>query len=277
MRTTRLRSGLDVPVLGQGTWHMAEDPALWKREVEALRAGIDLGMTLIDTAEMYADGGAETLVAQAIAGHRDEVFLVSKVLPNNASPRRMLGACEASLQRLGTDWIDLYLLHWRGSTPLAAVVETFQQLQQQGHIRYWGVSNLDTDDLHELLEVDGGPQLQTNQVLYNLARRGIEFDLLPLCREREVPIMAYSPIEQGRVLKNRVVRRIASEHGATPAQVALAWVLRQPAVIAIPKAGTLAHVHENAGALEVQLRQADLAALDEAFPPPKHAVPLEML
>jgi len=269
---------MKMPMLGQGTWHMAEDPRRRNQEVEALRAGIDLGMTLIDTAEMYADGGAETLVGEAIAGRRDDVFLVSKVLPNNSSPRRMVGACEASLRRLGTDWIDLYLLHWRGSTPLASVVETFQQLQQWGRIRQWGVSNFDVAEMEDLLQVDGGRQLATNQVLYNLTRRGIEYDLLPLCaRELNVPIMAYSPIEQGRVLANRVVRHIASEHDATPAQVALAWALRQPAVIAIPKAGTLAHVRENAGALEVQLSHADFTALDEEFPPPKRATPLEML
>lgn len=269
---------MKMPVLGQGTWHMAENPRRRKQEIEALRAGIDLGLTLIDTAEMYADGGAETLVGEAIAGRRDEVFLVSKVLPNNASPRRMLSACEGSLRRLGTDRIDLYLLHWRGSTPLAVVVETFQDLQRRGHIREWGVSNFDVEDMQELLDVSGGQKVRTNQVLYNLTRRGIEYDLLPWCqRELALPIMAYSPIEQGRVLADTVVRRIASEHAATPAQVALAWVLRDAGVIAIPKAGTAAHVRENHAALDLQLSRTDVDALDKEFPPPTRATPLEML
>ncbi|WP_050470247.1 aldo/keto reductase [Herbaspirillum chlorophenolicum] len=273
----RLRNGDQVPALGQGTWNMGESAAQAAAEVKALQAGMELGMTLIDTAEMYADGGAERIVGRAIAGRRDEVYVVSKVLPHNASRRGTIAACEASLKRLGTDRLDLYLLHWRGSHPLSATVEAMQALVAQGKIRGWGVSNLDTDDIDELLEEDNGGQCLTNQVLYNLSRRGIEYDLLPESLERGVPIMAYSPIEQGRILKNTALSAIAQRHGVTPAQVALAWVLRQPGVIAIPKASDKEHVRQNRACLDITLAGTDLKELDAAFPPPRRKQPLAML
>ncbi|MFB5085376.1 aldo/keto reductase [Symbiobacterium thermophilum] len=275
--TLSLPSGEWVPVLGQGTWTMGESRRSRREEAEALRLGLDLGMTLIDTAEMYADGGAEEVVAEAIAGRRDEVFLVSKVLPGNASRRGTIEACERSLRRLRTDRIDLYLLHWRGRHPLAETLEAFAELVRAGKIRYWGVSNFDTGDMEELTGLPGGAAVATNQVLYNLSRRGIEYDLLPWCRERRIPIMAYSPIEQGRILENTVLRRVAARHGATPAQVALAWLLRQKDVMVIPKAGRPEHVRENRAALDLELTAEDLAELDRAFPSPTRKVPLEML
>jgi diketogulonate reductase-like aldo/keto reductase len=277
LRTAELPSGETVPVLGQGTWHMAEDPRRRKDEIAALRAGIDLGLTLIDTAEMYADGEAEVLVGEAIDGRRSEVFLVSKVLPQNATERGAVAACERSLSRLGTNYLDLYLLHWRGSVPLKATLEAFAVLIAAGKIRHWGVSNFDVDDMDDLWNTPGGRTASTDQVLYNLSRRGIEYKLMPWCRGRGIPIMAYSPIEQGRLLGHQALRRVAERHDATPAQVALAWVLRQDGVIAIPKAGTVDHVHENRRALELELKQQDLAALDRAFPPPTRAQPLDML
>ncbi len=275
--TLSLPSGERVPVLGQGTWMMGESRRSRREEVEALRLGLDLGMTLIDTAEMYADGGAEEVVAEAIAGRRDQVFLVTKVLPGNASRRGTIEACERSLRRLRTDRIDLYLLHWRGRYPLAETLEAFAELVRAGKIRYWGVSNFDTDDMAELTGLPGGAAVATNQVLHNLSRRGIEYDLLPWCRERRIPIMAYSPIEQGRILGNPALRRVAARHGATPAQVALAWLLRQKDVMVIPKAGRREHVRENRAALDLELTAEDLAGLDRAFPPPTRKVPLEML
>lgn len=272
-----LPSGQPVPILGQGTWYMGDDRGRRADEVAALRLGLELGMTLIDTAEMYGSGAAEEVVAEAIVGRRDEVFLVSKVLPSNASRRGTVAACERSLKRLGTDRLDLYLLHWRGQYPLAETLEAFQALQKDGKIRHWGVSNLDTDDMEELFGLAGGSACATNQVLYNLSRRGIEFDLLPWCRQRKMPIMAYSPIEQGRILGHAELKRIAAAHQATPAQVALAWLLRQDGMIVIPKAGTQAHVKENRGALDVRLTKEDQAALDRAFPPPTRKRGLEML
>lgn len=264
MRTTTL-GNQQVPVIGQGTWYMGEDPGLRQREVAALQQGIDLGLTLIDTAEMYAEGGAEKVVGQALVGRRDEVFLVSKVYPHNASRKGAIAACERSLQRLGTEHIDLYLLHWRGQYPLEETVEAFERLRDAGKIGRWGVSNFDTDDLQELND----PACATNQVLYNPEQRGIEFDLLPWCREHSVPVMAYCPLAQaGRLLRHPVLTRIAEAHGATPAQVSLAWVTRQDGVIAIPKAVEPRHVQLNAGAARLQLRDDDLRALDEAFPPP---------
>ena len=277
MRSARLPSGESVPVLGQGTWGMGEHARRAADEALALRLGLDLGMTLIDTAEMYGDGGAEEVVADAIAGRRNEVFLVSKVLPQNAGRRRAVEACERSLRRLGTDRIDLYLLHWRGSVPLAETLEAFAELQAAGKIRLWGVSNLDTDDMDELADMPGGSECATNQVLYNLTRRGIEFDLLPWCRKRSMPIMAYSPIEQGRLLGEAALNRVAARHNATAAQVALAWLLHEPDMIAIPKASTPAHVRDNRAALDLRLTRDDLADLDNAFPPPKRKRPLEML
>lgn len=275
--TVKLRNGLAMPTLGQGTWNMGESPAAAAAEVKALQAGIELGMTLIDTAEMYGDGGAEKIVGKAIAGKRDGLFLVSKVLPQNASKRGTIAACEASLKRMGTDYLDLYLLHWRGSHPLGATVEALETLVDQEKIRGWGVSNLDTDDIDELLEEDNGDQCLTNQVLYNLSRRGIEFDLLPESLERGVPIMAYSPIEQGRILKNAGLVEVAERHQMTPAQIALAWVLRNPGVIAIPKAATLQHVQDNRAVLDITLSTADLKTLDAAFPAPRRKQALAML
>lgn len=275
--TTPLPSGETIPVLGQGTWFMGEEARHAADEAAALRLGIDLGMTLIDTAEMYGDGGAEEVAADAIAGRRDDVFLVSKVLPQNASRKGTIAACERSLKRLGTDVIDLYLLHWRGSVPLRDTVDAFETLRQGGKIRHWGVSNFDIADMVELFAMPGGRNCATNQVLYNLTRRGIEFDLLPWCQEQATPIMAYSPIEQGRMLNHAALKAVASQYGATPAQVALAWVLRQDGVIAIPKAVTPEHVRENRLAADLRLTGDDLAALDKAFPPPARKRALEML
>lgn len=255
---------------------MAEKPAQRAAEIAALRAGVELGLTLIDTAEMYADGQAEQLVGEAIRGLREQVFLVSKAYPQNASHQRLPLACEASLKRLGTDYLDLYLLHWRGSVPLAETVEAMEQLVAAGKIRRWGVSNLDTADLQELLAA-GGAACATDQVLYNLTRRGPEHDLLPWLADHKIPTMAYSPVEQGRLLKNKQLREIAANLGATPAQVALAWVLRQDHVLAIPKAGHVAHVHENRAAADLRLSASDLAALEAVSPRPSQRRPLEML
>ena len=276
MRYIDLPSGDAISVLGQGTWGMGEGGSR-DDEVASLRLGIDLGMTLIDTAEMYGEGGAEEVVGTAIAGRRDEVFLVSKVYPHNASRRGTIAACERSLRRLGTDHLDLYLLHWRGGARLEETLEAFNTLQQSGKIRQFGVSNFDLGDMQEWWQLPGGSATATNQVLYNLTRRGIEYDLLPWCRERGLPIMAYSPIEQGRLLGRRELQAVAARHGATPAQVALAWVLRQDGVSAIPRAGTPAHVRENRAALDLRLTEQDLAALDRAFPQPTGPRPLEML
>jgi diketogulonate reductase-like aldo/keto reductase len=255
---------------------MAEDRGRRADEIAALRLGVDLGLTLVDTAEMYADGGSEELVGEAIAGRRDEVFLVSKVLPVHATRHGTIRACKQSLRRLGTDRIDLYLLHWRGSVPLRDTVEGFLDLVADGLIRYWGVSNFDVDDMIELLGVPNGSEVQTNQVLYNLMCRGIEYDLLPWCVNRSIPIMAYSPIEQGRLLRDPNVVAVARRHGVTPAQIALAWVLRNDHVIAIPKAGTPEHVRENREALDIEFSALDFAALDSAFPPPTEKQPLEV-
>jgi diketogulonate reductase-like aldo/keto reductase len=277
VRTTSLPSGEQVPVLGQGTWHMGESARARKTEAAALRAGLDLGLSLIDTAEMYANGGAEEVVAEAVATRRDETFIVSKVLPENATERGTIAACERSLKRLKTDRIDLYLLHWRGSPPLAGTLKAFAALKHDGKIRHWGVSNFDLSDMEELFALPGGRDCASNQVLYNLRRRGIEHDALPWCQQHKIPIMAYSPVEQGRLLDHRALAAIAKAHGATPAQVALAWAMRATGVIAIPKAGTVAHVQENRAALDLALTKDDLAALDRAFPPPKGPRPLEML
>jgi diketogulonate reductase-like aldo/keto reductase len=275
--TIPLPSGEAIPILGQGTWGMAQHARCRADEIAALRLGIDLGMTLIDTAEMYADGAAEELVGEALAGRRDGVFLVSKVLPANSTRRGTIAACEATLRRLRTDRLDLYLLHWRGRPPLAETLEAFAALIRAGKIRHWGVSNFDTDDMEELAGLAGGAAVAANQVLYNLTRRGIEYDLVPWCRARKVPIMAYSPIEQGRLLGHAELRKVAARHNVTPAQAALAWVVRHEGVLAIPKAGTLAHVRENRAALDLRLTQEDLAALDRAFPPPSRKKPLEVL
>ena len=264
---------LDIPRLGQGTWHMGEggDRAA---EVAALRLGIELGMTLLDTAEMYGDGGAEEVVADAMDGQRDKVFLVSKVYPHNATRGGVPAACERSLRRLRTDRLDLNLLHWRGGTPLAETIEAFERLQAEGKIRAWGVSNFDVDDLQELPP----GACATNQVLYNLGSRGIEFDLLPWCREHGMPVMAYSPVGQGgALLRHPALRQVAVRHEATPAQVALAWTLSHPGVVSIPKASDPAHVRLNAAAAAVVLTPEDHATLDAAFPPPRRKRALEML
>jgi diketogulonate reductase-like aldo/keto reductase len=277
VRTTMLPSGESIPVLGQGTWHMAEKSRRRADEIAALRLGIDLGMTLIDTAEMYADGGAEELVGEAIDGRRHEVFLVSKVLPQNATRRGTVAACDRSLMRLGVDEIDLYLLHWRGMVPLEETLDAFDQLIGLGKIRHWGVSNFDVDDMEELLDLPSGSEVATDQVLYNLARRGIEYDLLPWCQRRGLPIMAYSPIEQGQVLRHPALKVIAERHpGVTPAQVALAAVLSQDGVCAIPQSAKPEHVRENRGAVDVHLTSRDFADLDRAFPPPTRKQPLAM-
>jgi diketogulonate reductase-like aldo/keto reductase len=268
LRTTLLPSGESVPVLGQGTWHFGEHLSRRADEIAALRLGLDLGLSLIDTAEMYGDGLAEEIIAAAIAGRRDDAFIVSKVLPWHASRDETVAACERSLNRLATDRLDLYLLHWRGRTPLPETLSAFSTLLQAGKIRYWGVSNFDVDDLEELVLLECGRDVTTDQVPYNLERRGVEFDLLPWCRARGIPMMAYSPIEQGHLLHIPILQSIAKRHGASPAQIALAWVLRHPDVIAIPKAGTPAHVKENHDALAIRLTNEDYADLDRAFPPP---------
>jgi diketogulonate reductase-like aldo/keto reductase len=277
MRKTMLPSGEAVPILGQGTWFMGDKPRQRNDEIASLQLGLDLGMTLIDTAEMYGEGAAEELVGEAIGDRREDVFLVSKVLPSNATRRGTIAACERSLARLKTDWLDLYLLHWRGGTPLAETLAAFEELVRTGKIRHWGVSNFDAGDMKELVRLRGGSSAATNQVLYNLTRRGIEHDLLPWCQEHGMPVMAYSPIEQGRLLGHRALQEVAKRHAATPAQVSLAWVLRQDRVIAIPKAGTATHVRENRGALDIELTAEDIKALDRAFPPPTGPQALEML
>lgn len=277
MRTTTLPSGEKVPVLGQGTWGFGEDPARRQDEIDALRFGIDVGMQLIDTAEMYGDGAAEQLIGEAIGGRRDQIFIVDKVLPQNATRKGTVAACERSLRRLATDRIDLYLLHWRGAVPLEQTLAAFDDLIRAGKIRHWGVSNFDVADMEEVLDGAGGSAVASDQVLYNLTRRGVEYDLMPFCGQRNIPIMAYSPLEQGRLLREPALQRIADAHSATPAQIALAWVLRKESLVAVPKAGTPEHVRQNRMALDIQLTRDELAALDHAFPPPAHAVPLEMI
>ena len=274
-----LPGGETIPALGQGTWMMAERRSRRTDEVAALQAAVDQGMAVIDTAEMYADGAAEELVGEALESRRSEIFLVSKVMPQNASRRGTIAACEASLRRLRTDRIDLYLLHWRGRIPLVETLAAFDTLQRDGKIRYWGVSNFDVDDLDELTvsAFRATSPVAANQVLYNLKRRGIEFDLLTKCRIDGVPIMAYSPLEQGRLLKNTTLTAIAERLNATAAQVALAWILRQPGVIAIPKAGHVDRVHENRGATGIRLQASDLAELDRVFPTPTKKRRLEMI
>ena len=272
----RLPGGEEVPALGQGTWYMGERGADAKAEAAALRAGLDLGLALIDTAEMYADGGAERVVGQTIAGRRDEVFLVSKVYPHNASRQGCIAACERSLARLGTDRIDLYLLHWRGSVPLAETVAGMEALLAAGKIRSWGVSNFDLADMEELWRAGGG--CATNQVLYNPEHRGIEFDLMAWQSQRRVPVMAYTPLGQaGKLLRAKALATVAARHGATPAQVALAWSIRSGNVIAIPKASSLAHVRANAAAAALRLTADDLAAIDAGFPPPRRKLALATL
>jgi len=276
VRRVALPDGTNVSALGQGTWKMAERPGRRAEEVEALRLGIELGMTLIDTAEMYGEGEAEILIGEAIKGKRDDVFLVSKVYPYNASRQGVADACDRSLRRLNTDCLDLYLLHWRGSVPLTETVEGFETLRRTGKIRRWGVSNFDVGDMEELFRA-GGKACAANQILYNLSRRGPEYDLMPWMAEKRIPVMAYSRIEQGRLLRPSALEGIARKHDATIFQVALAWVLRRPDVIAIPKAGSAEHVRENRGALDITLDAGDLAAIDGSFKPPRRTTPLEMI
>ena len=278
MRQIALPDGTKVPAIGQGTWKMGEGQRSARDEVAALRLGIELGMTLIDTAEMYGDGASEEVVGQAIAGQRDRVFVVSKVYPHNASRTGVPAACARSLKRLGTDVIDLYLLHWRGGVPLAETVAAFQELKTKGKIRAWGVSNLDPGDMAELLGVAGGMSCAVNQVLYSPEHRGIEFDLLGWLGQTRIPAMAYSPVGQGgRLLRNPALAAVARRHDASPAQIAIAWGLRHPHVISIPKSGDAAHVRTNAAAGEITLTDHDLAEIDAAFAPPRRAVPLAML
>lgn len=275
IRSVVLPSGERVPALGQGTWQMAESGAARAEEIATLRLGLDLGLTLIDTAEMYGDGRAEELVAEAIGARRNEVFLVSKVYPYNATRRGAVAACERSLRRLRTDRIDLYLLHWRETTPLAETMEVFLALQQAGKIRHYGVSNLDLADMQELWPIPGGAAVATDQLLYNLMRRGIEWDLLPWLRARRVPVMAYSPLEQGALACDRRLVEFARRHGMTPTQAALAWLLARDDAIVIPKTGQRDRLKENVGALDFSLNSAQLAELDRLFPPPDDSRQLE--
>jgi len=278
MREVVFPNGTKVPAIGQGTWKIGEGERPAKAEADALRLGIDLGMTLVDTAEMYGDGASEEVVAQAIAGQRDRVFLVTKVYPHNASRTGIPAACARSLKRLGTDVIDLYLLHWRGGTPLAETVAAFEKLREQGKIRAWGVSNLDPGDMAELLGVPNGGHCAANQVLYSPEHRGIEFDLLPWHADRRIPLMAYSPVGQGgRLLRHPALAAVAKHHNATPAQIAIAWGLRHANVISIPKAGDPAHVRQNAAAAGIVLTAEDIAGIDAAFPPPSRRTSLAML
>ncbi|KVK90660.1 aldo/keto reductase [Burkholderia sp. MSMB1498] len=275
--TVALPGGERIPKLGQGTWEMGERPATRAAEIAALREGVELGMTLIDTAEMYGDGATETFVGEALAGARDALFIVSKVLPHHASRAGVVAACDASLKRLRTDRVDLYLLHWRGAIPLAETIAGFEALRDAGKIRHWGVSNFDVDDMEALAAEAGGGVCATNQILYNLARRGPEFDLLPWLAHREMPAMAYSPIDHMRLPKRTALDDIARGRGVSPMRVALAWVLRQPNVLAIPKAGSVEHVRDNRAALDLALDEEELARLDAHFKPPRGKRPLEML
>jgi diketogulonate reductase-like aldo/keto reductase len=277
MPSIPLPGGGTMPVLGQGTFTLGEKRARRGDEIKALRTGLDLGMTLIDTAEMYGDGAAEELVAEAMSRRRREIFLVSKVLPRNATREGTIKACQRSLKRLRTDYLDLYLLHWRERVPLAETIEAFEALIKAGSIRRWGVSNFDVDDMAELLAAPGGEAVATNQVLYNLTRRGIEYDLIPQAQDLGLPIMAYSPVEEGKLLRHAALRNIAQRHGATPARVALAWVLQQSGVCTIPRTGNPEHTRDNHAALSLNLAADDLAELDAAFPPPTEKVPLEMI
>ena len=277
MRTVTLPAGETVPALGLGTWHMGERRGDAAAEARALVHGLDLGMTVIDTAEMYGNGGAEKVVARAIAGRRDEVFIVSKVLPSNASRSGAIKACEKSLRRLEIETLDLYLLHWPGRHPVAETVAAFEQLRRAGKIRHWGVSNFDSDDMAALRAVPDGERCQTNQVIYNLSRRGIEWDMIPWCRDHGMPVMAYSPLEQGRLARHPALLAIAGRHDATPLQVALAWVLSKDGIMAIPKASERLHVEQNRRAANLRLSESDLEDLDKAFPPPGSRQSLEML
>ncbi|GAA0197538.1 diketogulonate reductase-like aldo/keto reductase [Brevundimonas nasdae] len=276
-RLVTFADGTTVPALGQGTWEMGDDPAWRDAEQQALERGIDLGMTLIDTAELYGDGRSERLVGEVIAGRRDEVFIVSKVRPENASEMKMMLSCEKSLERLGIDRIDLYLLHWEGRVPLEETVDAFRELVDEGMIARWGVSNLDLRTMERLMQIDGAEDCASNQLLYNLGSRGIEYDLLPWMQSRDMPMMAYSPLGRGGLLEHPLIVDIADRHSAEPAQVALAAVLRNDGIIAIPKASSVEHVEANADALEIQFDIEDLERLDQAFPPRTQETPLEII
>ena len=277
MKVVTLPSGETLPALGQGTWYMGDKRETRAEEISTLQLGLDLGLKLIDTAEMYGEGKAEELIGEAIAGRRDQAFLVSKVYPHNASRKGTIAACERSLKRLRTDCIDLYLLHWRGNLPFGETLEGFLALQKAGKIRYYGVSNMDLDDMQELFSLPGGEAVATNQLLYNLTRRGIEWDLLPWLRGKRIPVMAYSPIEQSRLLRNPKLVEFTKRHGMTPAQAALAWLMARGDVITIPKTGHRDRIKENLGALDHELSADQLSELDRLFPPPTGPVPLEML
>ncbi|WP_425270625.1 aldo/keto reductase [Paenibacillus helianthi] len=280
--TTTLKDGTVLSKMGQGTWNMGEDKAVRNEEIAALRLGVELGLNLIDTAEMYGEGRSEELVGDAIRGIRDQVFLVSKVHPHNAGLNRITRSCEESLKRLGTDHLDLYLLHWRGKVPLQETVEGMEQLVASGKIARWGVSNLDTEDMKELLRIPGGDRCAVNQVLYHLGSRGIEHELQPWQRTHKIPVMAYSPLAQAGKLRkglaeNETVREIAQNHGTTPLQIMLAWSIRESDVISIPKASTREHVTENASAAKIRLSDEECWKLDDAFPQPAWKVPLDMI
>ena len=270
-------SGEQIPALGQGTWELGEKSSARSEEIKALQTGVDLGLTLIDTAEMYGDGDSEKLIAEALGDRRNELFIVSKVYPHNGSEAGVKAACERSLKRLQTDRIDLYLLHWRGGEDMEGVIAGFENLKAAGKIRHWGVSNFDTDDMIELFALENGNQCATNQILYNVARRGPEFDLLPWMRERNMPAMAYSPVDHSRLPRQSVLNDIADARGVSSMQIALAWILQQPQIMAIPKASTVAHVTENVAARDINLSPEDLIKIDTQFKPPKSKRPLEML
>jgi diketogulonate reductase-like aldo/keto reductase len=277
IRAVSLPAGTTVPALGMGTWYLGEAPGRHADQLAGLRTGIEIGLTLVDTAEMYGDGAVEELVGRAVAGRRDDVFLVSKVLPHHATRTGTVQACHSSLRRLGTDHLDMNLLHWRGPVPLAETVEAFEALVDDGLIGCWGVSNFDVADLDELASAPGGDRVQTDQVLYNLARRGPEYDLLPRCRAAGLPLMAYSPVDHGRLIEHAAVRDMAADKGVTPAQLAIAWVLRLPDVFAVAKASTRAHVIENRAAMDIGFSPGELDQLDRIFPPPFSKIPLEVL
>lgn len=281
-QTITLPDGTLLPAIGQGTWNMGDDASRRTEEIAALQAGIDAGMTLIDTAEMYGEGRSEELIGEAIRGRRDEVFLVSKVYPHHAGGKKLVQSCEQSLKRLGTDHLDLYLLHWRGRIPLQETVEGMQRLIEDGKIRRWGVSNLDVDDMNELMRIEGAEQCVVNQVLYHLGSRGIEYNLLPWQEEHGMPVMAYSPLAQAgslrrELIQHPVVQQIADEQDAEPFQIMLSWCIRSGSVMAIPKASTVEHASSNAEAANIKLSEQQLRQLDEAFPAPQHKVPLDMI
>ncbi|WFL65829.1 aldo/keto reductase [Pantoea sp. X85] len=282
MKTIQFHGESALPAIGQGTWYMGENAALRSQEVAALQAGLDLGLKVIDTAEMYAEGAAEEVVGEALRGRRDQAWLVSKVYPWNAGEVDAIEACERSLRRLQTDYLDLYLLHWRGNVPLEETIRAMKSLQQQGKIRHWGVSNFDHDDMLELWQEPGGKSCLTNQVLYHLASRGIEYDLLPQCQQREMPIMAYCPLAQAGRLRQALfddahLKQIAQQKGISVAQVLLAWVIRQQGVLAIPKASSVAHVQQNAAALSINLTDEELSIIDRAFPAPQSKTALDVV